>query len=153
MMRLLLCCVLLGMALPAAAIPVGMPLEFDTPEQEQDYQSLIRELRCTVCQNQSLVDSNAGLARDLRGNIYELIQEGRNQAEITEYMVSRYGDFVLYRPPMQPNTYLLWFGPFLFLALGAVVLMFVVASRRRVADRGLTPEEQARLKEILRRQS
>jgi cytochrome c-type biogenesis protein CcmH len=101
-----------------------------------------------VCQNQSLVDSNAGLARDLRRNIYQMIQEGRDQAEITEFMVSRYGDFVLYRPPVQPNTYLLWFGPFLFLLLGVLVLVVVVGRQRRRAETGLTPAERARLDEL-----
>lgn len=139
---------LLLLATPLAAIPVGAPLEFDTPAQEEQYQTLIRELRCTVCQNQSLVDSNAGLARDLRSNIYQMIREGQDQEQITAYMVSRYGDFVLYRPPVQANTYLLWFGPFLFLVVGALVLVAVVGRQRRAADAGLTPEERARLDEL-----
>lgn len=139
---------LLLLATPLAAIPVGAPLEFDTPAQEEQYQTLIRELRCTVCQNQSLVDSNADLARDLRRNIYQMIQEGQEQEEITAYMVSRYGDFVLYRPPVQANTYLLWFGPFLFLLVGVLVLVAVVGRQRRAADAGLTPEERARLDEL-----
>jgi cytochrome c-type biogenesis protein CcmH len=143
-----LCCLSWLLAVPAAAIPVGAPLEFDTPAQEEEYQTLIRELRCTVCQNQSLVDSNAGLARDLRRNIYQMIREGHGQGEITEFMVSRYGDFVLYRPPVQPNTYLLWFGPFLFLLLGVLVLVVVVGRQRRQAETGLTPAERARLDEL-----
>lgn len=143
-----LCCLSWLLAVPAAAIPVGMPLEFDTPAQEEEYQTLIRELRCTVCQNQSLVDSNAGLARDLRSNIYQMIRAGRDQAEITDFMVSRYGDFVLYRPPVQPNTYLLWFGPFLFLLLGVLVLVAVIGRQRRRAETGLTPTERARLDEL-----
>lgn len=144
---------LLASALPVAAIPVGTPLEFDTPEQEEAYQNLIRELRCTVCQNQSLVDSNAGLARDLRSNIYQLIHEGQDQAQITQYMVSRYGDFVLYRPPLQPSTYLLWFGPFLFLAVGVLVLVLVVSGRKRLDQAALSPEERTRLDAITRGKS
>lgn len=144
---------LLLLAAPLAAIPVGTPLEFDSPAQEEQYQVLIRELRCTVCQNQSLVDSNAGLARDLRRNIYQMIREGQDREEITAYMVSRYGDFVLYRPPVQPNTYLLWFGPFLFLAVGALVLVAVVGRQRRAADAGLTAEERARLEQLRGKQS
>lgn len=139
---------LLLLATPLAAVPVGAPLEFDTPAQEEQYQTLIRELRCTVCQNQSLVDSNADLARDLRRNIYQMIRQGQEQEEITAYMVSRYGDFVLYRPPVQANTYLLWFGPFLFLLAGMLVLVAVVGRQRRAADAGLTPEERARLDEL-----
>jgi cytochrome c-type biogenesis protein CcmH len=144
---------LLASALPVAAIPVGTPLEFDSPKQEETYQNLIRELRCTVCQNQSLVDSNAGLARDLRSNIYQLIHEGQDQAQITQYMVSRYGDFVLYRPPLQPSTYLLWFGPFLFLAVGVLVLVLVVGGRKRLDQAPLSPEERTRLDAITRGKS
>jgi cytochrome c-type biogenesis protein CcmH len=148
-LRNLLCCLALLVAAPVAAIPVGMPLEFDSPEQQEQYQNLIRELRCTVCQNQSLVDSNAGLARDLRRNIYQMTLEGYDQAQITEFMVSRYGDFVLYRPPVQPSTYLLWFGPFLFLMVGLLTLAAVISRRRRVvADSGLTAEERARLDKL-----
>lgn len=147
-LRPLFVCLALLLAAPLAAIPVGSPLEFDTPAQEEQYQTLIRELRCTVCQNQSLVDSNAGLARDLRRNIYRMIREGQGQEQITDYMVSRYGDFVLYRPPVQPNTYLLWFGPFLFLMVGVLVLVTVIGRQRRAADTGLTPEERARLEAL-----
>lgn len=151
--RRLLGGLLLLLAAPLAAIPVGTPLEFDGPAQEEQYQTLIRELRCTVCQNQSLVDSNAGLARDLRRNIYQMVRDGQDQEQITAFMVSRYGDFVLYRPPVQANTYLLWFGPFLFLLVGALVLVAVVGGQRRRADAGLTDEERARLDALRGKQS
>jgi cytochrome c-type biogenesis protein CcmH len=148
-LKYLLCCLPLLIAAPAAAIPVGTPLEFETPAQQEQYQHLIRELRCTVCQNQSLVDSNAGLARDLRRNIYQMTLEGYDQAQITDFMVSRYGEFVLYRPPVRPSTYLLWFGPFLFLMAGLLMLVAVIGRRRRiVADGGLTAEERARLDKL-----
>lgn len=147
-MRRLLACLLIWVATPLAAIPVGTPLEFATPAEEEQYQMLIRELRCTVCQNQSLVDSNAGLARDLRRNIYQMTRAGQDQEQITEFMVSRYGDFVLYRPPLQPNTYLLWFGPFLFLLVGVLVLVAVIGRQRRTHDKGLSAEERARLAEL-----
>lgn len=147
-MRRLLACLLIWVAMPVAAIPVGTPLEFASPAQEEQYQTLIRELRCTVCQNQSLVDSNAGLARDLRRNIYQMTRAGQGQEQITEFMVSRYGDFVLYRPPLQPNTYLLWFGPFLFLLVGVLVLVAVIGRQRRGHDKGLSAEERARLAEL-----
>ena len=147
-MRQLLASVLIWVTMPLAAIPVGAPLEFATPAQEEQYQTLIRELRCTVCQNQSLVDSNAGLARDLRRNIYQMTRAGQDREQITEFMVSRYGDFVLYRPPLQPNTYLLWFGPFLFLLVGVLVLVAVIGRQRRAHDQGLSAEERARLAEL-----
>lgn len=92
------------------------------------------ELRCLVCQNQTLADSNAGLAGDLRREVRELAQQGKNDAEIKDYLVARYGDFVLYKPPVKPTTWLLWFGPFAFLLGGAVVWLAVL--RRRGATSG-----------------
>ncbi|MCA1806122.1 MAG: cytochrome c-type biogenesis protein CcmH [Xanthomonadaceae bacterium] len=141
-------CLPLLVSAPLAAIPVGTPLEFETPAQEEQYQTLIRELRCTVCQNQSLVNSNAGLAQDLRRNIYQMTRAGQDQERITEFMVSRYGDFVLYRPPLQPNTYLLWFGPILFLLVGVLVLVAMIGRQRRAHDKGLSAEERARLADL-----
>ncbi len=98
--------------------------QFATPKQEQLYQQLIQELRCLVCQNQNLADSNADLAKDLRGKTYEMVVANKTHGEIAEFMVARYGDFVLYRPPVNSATALLWFGPFalLALALGFVLL-------------------------------
>lgn len=92
---------------------------FDTPEQAQTYQILIQELRCLVCQNQNLAESNAPLAKDLRQQTAQLIQtQNLDQQGVANFMVQRYGDFVLYRPPVQANTSLLWFGPLLFLLFG-----------------------------------
>lgn len=134
------------------AIPVGAPLEFDTPQQEALYQSLIRELRCTVCQNQSLVDSNASLAHDLRRHTYEMVRGGAERAEILDFMVARYGEFVLYRPPLRGATLMLWFGPFLLLGIALAVLLMVARERgRHLAERpsALTSDEQARLQRLL----
>jgi cytochrome c-type biogenesis protein CcmH len=94
---------------------------------------LEEELRCLVCQNQTLADSNAPLAEDLRREVRELAQQGKNDTEIKQYLVARYGDFVLYKPPVKPTTWLLWFGPFAFLVGGALVWL-VVLRRRRGAD-------------------
>ena len=138
-------------AMPLAAVPVGGPLEFDSPEQEEQYQTLIRELRCTVCQNQSLVDSSSGLASDLRRNIYQMTREGQDRGQITDFMVSRYGEFVLYRPPVRPSTYLLWFGPFLFLLVGLVVMRLMIGRQRHMAEGELSPEERARLDALTRK--
>ena len=91
--------------------------------------NLEEELRCLVCQNQTLADSNAPLAEDLRREVRELAQAGKSDAEIKEYLVARYGDFVLYKPPVKPTTWLLWFGPFAFL-LGGALVWFVVLRRR-----------------------
>jgi len=91
--------------------------------------NLEEELRCLVCQNQTLADSNAPLAEDLRREVRELALAGKSDAEIKQYLVARYGDFVLYKPPVKPTTYLLWFGPFAFL-LGGAFVWYVVLRRR-----------------------
>jgi cytochrome c-type biogenesis protein CcmH len=97
---------------------------------EARLKALSEELRCLVCQNQTLADSTAPLAEDLRREVRELAQQGKTDAEIKQYLVARYGDFVLYKPPVKPTTWILWFGPFAFL-LGGALLWFVVLRRRR----------------------
>jgi cytochrome c-type biogenesis protein CcmH len=93
----------------------------DTPQKEAQFEHLLKNLRCLVCQNQDLADSNAGLAQDLRLQVYHLVQEGKSDSEINDYLASRYGDFVLFKPPVKALTLLLWFGPFLFLIIGVVI--------------------------------
>ena len=105
--------------------------QFDSPEMEADYNQLIDELRCLVCQNQNLSGSNADLARDLRRETYQMLQQGKSQQEVVDFMVARYGDFVLYRPQFKTSTYLLWLGPFLLL----VLVLYLVVRRLRAADR------------------
>ena len=95
---------------------------------------LSRELRCMVCQNQSLADSDAPLARDLRRELYELMQSGRSDGEIKTYLTERYGDFVLYRPPLDRRTWWLWFGPGVLAVIGLVAVVLIVRRRRRPAD-------------------
>ena len=90
-------------------------------DKEQRLKALSEELRCLVCQNQTLADSNADLAIDLRNQVKALIDQGKSDAHIKEYLVARYGDFVLYKPPVQRNTWLLWFGPFAMLLLGGLI--------------------------------
>ena len=96
---------------------------------EARLKTLSEELRCLVCQNQTLADSSAPLAEDLRREVRELAMQGKSDAEIKQYLVARYGDFVLYKPPVKPTTWLLWFGPFAFL-LGGALIWFVVLRRR-----------------------
>jgi cytochrome c-type biogenesis protein CcmH len=102
---------------------------FDTPEQEERFKKLTLELRCTVCQNQNLADSDATLAHDLRRQVHEMLLAGKTDEEIKDFMVQRYGDFVLYRPPVQTNTYLLWVAPLLILLAGALVLRSSIKKR------------------------
>lgn len=129
MKRLTLLFVLL-LAAGAAAL-AQEPLVFDDAAQEERYNALTLELRCTVCQNQSLADSDAPLAQDLRAEIYEMMMAGRSDDEIKTFMIERYGDFVLYRPPMQGNTLALWILPIFLLLVGAVVVFFTVRNRNR----------------------
>jgi cytochrome c-type biogenesis protein CcmH len=108
------------------------PLEFNSEVERARFRSLTAELRCTVCQNESLAESDAPLARDLRREIYHMIQDGRSDIEIRDFMVQRYGDFVLYRPPFAAHTLLLWVGP-LILLLGSLIGVALVIRRRRQA--------------------
>jgi cytochrome c-type biogenesis protein CcmH len=105
--------------------------EFSDPAMQAEYQSLIREVRCLVCQNQTIADSNAALAADLRREIARLLNEGASRADVTDFLVARYGDFILYRPPLQPSTWTLWGAPFVLLGIGAIVVVRIVRSRAR----------------------
>lgn len=108
------------------------PTSTDSPVEVR-LKALAEELRCLVCQNQTIADSNAPLAQDLRGQIREQISQGRNDDQIRAYMVERYGDFVLYRPPFKATTALLWLGPLLLIGLGGAIFVAMVRRRRAVA--------------------
>ena len=140
---------LLALAMPAyanEAVPAA-----DDPALEQRVTRLTAELRCLVCQNQSLADSHADLAIDLKNQVRSQMKAGKSDAEIRDYMVARYGDFVLYRPPLKSNTVLLWAGPFVLLAVGGLALGYYLRRRReRLAESELTPEQRARAEALLR---
>lgn len=104
---------------------------FVAPEQQQRFESLTSELRCLVCQNQTLAESNASLAVDLRQQVYQKILQGHSDKEIVEYLVARYGSFILYRPPLDWRTAGLWFGPFLFLMAGMGYLIYYIKKTQR----------------------
>lgn len=106
------------------------PRDFSSDEEEARFTELTEELRCTVCQNQSLADSDAQLARDLRDEVYTMLQQGNTNEEIKTFLVDRYGDFVLYRPPVRGNTLLLWLAPLLLLTTGAAVMAMTISRRR-----------------------
>jgi cytochrome c-type biogenesis protein CcmH len=126
------------------------PLAAD-PQLEKRVNKITAELRCLVCQNQTIADSHAGLAIDLKNQVRDMVRSGQTQDQIVDYMVQRYGDFVLYRPPVKKTTYLLWTGPFLLLAIGLTVLVVTLRKRRVVVqdDAPLSAEENERLRSML----
>ena len=133
----------------AHARSVFEPRGFSSPENEARYRTLIDELRCLVCQNQNIAESNADLASDLRREVYRMVEDGRSEDEIAGFMVARYGDFVLYRPPMRSGTILLWAGPFLLAAVGLAVLAVHLRRRRRAPAAALDADDRRRIRHIL----
>ncbi len=132
-----------------AAAEEARPLA-DNPQVETRLKHLAVELRCLVCQNQTLADSDAPLAEDLRREIREMIAKDMSDQDIIDFLVARYGDFVLYRPPLKATTALLWLGPFLLLIAGATTLVFVLRRRqKKLADVALSEEEHIRVAQML----
>ncbi len=131
----------LAVALPvmAQAVSDPTPLQYRDAAEEARFHALAAELRCVQCQNQSLADSNAQIAHDLRREVLVLMQQGNSDAQIKQFLVDRYGEFVLYRPPMEARNALLWLGPPVALLIGAGVLIWVV--RRR--SRGIEPMDKS----------
>lgn len=125
--------------------------EFEDPEDQGRYRQFIEELRCPKCKNQNLAGSNAPIAQDLRRELHRLIEEGETDTGIVDFMVDRYGDFVLYRPPLQKNTYILWFGPVVMLLIALIALGFIIFNRSKTpaTNKGLTVDEQRKLDTFL----
>lgn len=125
----------------ATSVSAGVNIyEFEDDEQTDQFYGLIEELRCPKCQNQNLADSDAPLAKDIKKRVYKLVKEGKSDKEITAYLVERFGDFVTYRPPIKPGTWLLWFGPGIVLVIVAVILFVRV---RNAQDTELITEVDA----------
>src|ERR1700694_3899028 len=123
----------------------------EDPQIEQRMRALTEQLRCLVCQNETLADSQADLAEDLRRQIREQMKAGKRDQEIIAFLTQRYGDFVLYKPPVKATTYLLWFGPFALLLMGIAVLYCYLKRRRElIHDQPLTADERRRAEELLR---
>jgi cytochrome c-type biogenesis protein CcmH len=150
-MKRLLVLLLAVLACAFASAKEATPLAED-PVVEQRLIAISEEMRCLVCQNESLAGSRAELAQDLRRELRELIRAGKSDAEIKEFMVSRYGDFVLYRPPVKPTTWLLWAGPFV-LMIGGIVALLVYLRRRGQAvaggDAALSDDDRNRVQALL----
>jgi cytochrome c-type biogenesis protein CcmH len=142
---LLLCC---WLSVGQAAIET---YQFEDPSKEAEYKQLVQELRCTVCQNQNIADSNAELAGDLRRKTYEMVQQGKSPEEIKQFMVERYGNFVLYNPPVQTNTLLLWGGPFVIFVVGLAILIHIIRRRPSTEEHLLSEEERKRAEALLAR--
>lgn len=130
--------------------------KFDNPEQEHAYKVLTEELRCLVCQNQTIADSNAELAQDLRRQVYEMLQQGKSKDEIADFMTQRYGDFVLYNPPFKAKTGLLWIGPIAFLLIGLLMLVLFVRKKKMAknnviseAEQEIAEQKKAKIKQLL----
>jgi cytochrome c-type biogenesis protein CcmH len=135
--------------MPVSATATLESFKFATEAEQEHFKDLISELRCLVCQNQSLVDSDAELAHDLRAEVYGMVQEGRSDEEIIDFLVNRYSDFVLYKPPLKPSTYLIWFGPFVLMAIALLLLVRALRRQRQVPATEISGADRARLDGLL----
>jgi cytochrome c-type biogenesis protein CcmH len=149
LLRLPVC--LLALLFAASVSAVIETYEFSSPELEQRYQDLSGELRCPKCQNQNIADSNAPIAKDLRKLLYQQLEEGASDAEIRDYMVARYGEFVRYRPSFSGATIILWLAPALLLLAAAMIVVAVLRGRAGRGGPELSAEEQRRLQELVTR--
>jgi len=149
-MKRLFASLMIALALGTGWAKEAAPLAED-PVVEQRLIAISEEMRCLVCQNESLAGSRADLAQDLRRELRTLIKQGKTDAEIRDFMVERYGDFVLYRPRVKPETYLLWAGPFVLMGVGVVVLLMYLRRRNReVGTDQLTEDEASRADALLK---
>ena len=139
---------LLSVNIPLSAATLS-EYKFEDAAQTEDFRAIIEEMRCLVCQNESLAGSNAELAVDLRNEIYDMMQAGQTKDDVIQFMVARYGDFVLYNPPMKPSTYPLWFGPLILFLIGAILLLRTLNRKKRSQEATLSDDEEQRLASLL----
>jgi cytochrome c-type biogenesis protein CcmH len=119
------------------------------PEQQKTYELINSELRCLVCQNQTIADSNAELAGDLRRQVFEMLQQGKSKDEIIQFMTERYGDFVLYNPPLKTKTALLWLGPIAFLITGLIMIFWFIRRKKQAATTIFDKGKQEKMRHLL----
>ncbi|NOU21600.1 MAG: cytochrome c-type biogenesis protein CcmH [Methyloglobulus sp.] len=119
------------------------------PERQKTYELINSELRCLVCQNQTIADSNAELAADLRRQVFEMLQQGKSKNEIIQFMTDRYGDFVLYNPPLKTKTALLWLGPIAFLVTGLAMIFWIIRRKKKAAIAAIDTEKHEKIRRLL----
>lgn len=146
MIRQVFLITLLLLVTPAFAIDDH---QLANPDQQKAYEQLISELRCLVCQNQTIQDSNAELAADLRRQVFEMLQKGQSKGEIVQFMTDRYGDFVLYNPPLKTKTALLWLGPVAFLVTGLITVFWFIRRKKQVEVVRLDKDKQEKIRHLL----
>ena len=145
-MRLIIALCFLLLSVSSFAVINGHLYPFDNEVDTQRFEVLAEELRCPKCQNQNLADSNAPVAADLRDKVYELMLEGKSDDEVVNYLVARYGDFVRYNPPVQENTFFLWFGPGVMLFIAIIIIISITRGGKR--SQPLSAEEKVKLAEL-----
>lgn len=150
LVRLIGLTVLLCLSLPALAGGIELR-DFDDPVTEERYRDLTASMRCPLCENQAIDDSDAPISADMRERIYQLLQDGKSDTEIIHHMVQRFGDYILYNPRLEQRTYLLWGLPVGLLVLTGLVVTLIVRARRNASAKALTADEQARLDALMAR--
>ncbi|MGV2931209.1 cytochrome c-type biogenesis protein [Vreelandella venusta] len=151
LIRLMLTVALLTLA--SGALAGGIEIrEFDDPVMEQRYHDLTASMRCPLCENQAINDSDAPISADMRERVYQLLQDGQSDIEIVNHMVQRFGEYILYNPRLENRTYLLWGLPLGLVMLGIVVVVMMVRARRNASAKALSAEERARLDALINRE-
>ncbi len=153
MKRLLLILLLTSLSLGALATTIEV-YDFDNPAQERTFKELTSELRCLVCQNQDIADSNAELAQDMRHKVFRMLKDGKSKQEIIDFMVERYGDFVRYKPAFEGRTLVLWIGPFVIFVLAVIFMLRAIRRARQQEERReLSAEQITQAADLLERPS
>lgn len=148
----LLLCLLTVVFLSSVALAAIEVREFDDPVTMKRYESLTDSLRCPKCANQAIGDSNSPIAKDMRERVALLLEDGRSDREIQDYMTNRFGEYVLYNPRLTDRTWVLWGLPAALVLLGAVIIALIVRARRNASNRALSPEERKRLDALINRE-
>lgn len=150
LMRIIAALMLLVMA--SGAVAAGIELrEFDDTVMEKRYRDLTASMRCPLCENQAIDDSDAPISADMRERVYQLLQDGQSDIEIVNHMVQRFGEYILYNPRLESRTYLLWGLPIALVLLGALVVVLMIRARRHASAKALSAEERRRIEALINR--